>query len=147
MCIRDSLKPFDDIIHEYGCTVAFVHHTNKMKRRYALPELSDLAGVGPQQWAGGWMLINKRARFREETGEHRMHFRAGSRQGGGGRYILDVNEGPNADKWETNVLTFAEYKDTQAQEKQAKVQSHREKVLDVLKADPEPLTNLSLIHI
>ncbi|MEQ8847512.1 AAA family ATPase [Botrimarina sp.] len=91
----EMLRAMSRLCDEIGVTLLIVHHT---KRNTLTPsgeplELSDIAWAGFPEFARQWWLINRRERYEEGTGEHRLWLSVGGSAGHSGLYAVDVSEG------------------------------------------------------
>ena len=88
------LRPLTDLGQKLGCTILLVHHTRKGIGRdpFAPPELEDIAWSGFQEWARQWILLGRRERYEEGTGEHRLWIACGGSAGHSSLSALTVSE-------------------------------------------------------
>jgi len=93
-------------------TPVAVHHFRKSQPVGTPAELSDLAQSGAAEFAGQWLLINRKEPYDEERpGSHEMIIRLGSRVGVSSRWHLHVEEGslshPGGRYWHPEILSPA----------------------------------------
>jgi hypothetical protein len=74
-----------------NCTPIFVHH-GKTIELGRVPTLANLQFAGFRQYAGQWLLLNKRSDYQSD-GKHRLVMIAGGRDGHSSIWNLDVDEG------------------------------------------------------
>jgi hypothetical protein len=99
----EVLRGFGDVGVKTGCVMALAHHLTKGGGRgYVEPELSMLSQSGFAEWARQWLLVSHaQARM---AGRSRLHMNVGGSAGHGGRYFVDIDEGPpglavRGDRW------------------------------------------------
>jgi hypothetical protein len=98
------LRSMSKICGDMGVTLLICHHT---KRNTLTPggdplELSDIAWAGFAEFARQWWLVNRRERYEEGTGEHRLWLSVGGSAGHSGLYAVNVSEGvyaPATPRW------------------------------------------------
>ena len=137
-----------------GCTMILIHHNRKnMVDPFAVPELADMAFSGFSEWARQWILVNRRERYEQGTGLHRLWLNAGGSAGHSSVWSIDVDEGVldenlNGRLWNVTVATAGEARqaarDSKAVAKQAadqlKAIQYAEEVEGVLRDYPDGLT-------
>lgn len=107
------LKEVGQVGQETGCTLLIAHHTRKAGRddRFAQTSLEDLTMSGFPEWARQWLLIGRRADFKD--GVHQLWLNVGGSAGHSGSYCVTVDEGIANDddarrKWDVTVETAGE---------------------------------------
>jgi hypothetical protein len=106
-----------------GATPVVLHHTKKtLTDPYQPLELTDLAYSGVAEFARQWILINRREKFEQGSGLHRLWMVTGGSIGTGNLYALDINEGVLRDDftgriWEVSVANGAEARQKEQTEK------------------------------
>ncbi len=98
--LRSMAKACGDI----GVTLLVAHHT---KKNTITPngeplELHDIAWAGFAEFARQWLLVNRRERYEEGSGEHRLWLSVGGSAGHSGLYGVDITEGtwsPTTPRW------------------------------------------------
>ncbi len=97
-----------------GVTPILVHHTTKaMSKSYEVPELTDMAFAGAQEFARQWLLIGRRSAYEVGTGVHKLWLNVGGSAGFNGTYGVDIDEGKlqrdfTGMKWDVSVMTQSE---------------------------------------
>ena len=88
------LRPLTDLGQKLDCTILLVHHTRKNigGDPFAPPELESIAWSGFQEWARQWILLGRRERYEEGTGEHRLWLACGGSAGHSSLCALSVSE-------------------------------------------------------
>ena len=88
------LRPLTELGQKLGCTILLVHHTKKNLGvdPFSPPDLEDIAWSGFQEWARHWILLGRRERYEEGTGEHRLWLSCGCTAGHSFLSALDVSE-------------------------------------------------------
>ena len=88
------LRPLTELGQKLGCTILLVHHTRKAIGRdpFQPPDLEDIAWSGFQEWARQWILLGRRERYEEGTGEHRLWLSCGGSAGHSSLSALTVSE-------------------------------------------------------
>jgi hypothetical protein len=86
------------------CTPVVLHHASSGIQLGQAMQLHHLQYAGFRQWAGQWLLLNKRTHSKE--GQHRLVLNAGRRGGYGGQWDLEVDEkavGEELTGWDVRV--------------------------------------------
>jgi len=88
------LRPLTDLGQKLACSILLVHHTRKQigGDPFQPPELESIAWSGFQEWARQWILLGRRERYEEGSGEHRLWLSTGGSAGHSGLWALDINE-------------------------------------------------------
>lgn len=105
-----QLKLFAELAIEASATPIIIHHTRKQTTNgseFQPLELADLSGAGFAEFARQWILISRRQRYVEGTGDHHFWMTIGGSAGHSGCWAVDIAEGSPDDetgrRWEVNV--------------------------------------------
>lgn len=147
-----QLKPLADICRGMGCTPILIHHTKRSSdagKNFEPLGLEDISWSGFAEFARQWILINRRERYREGSGDHRLWVNYGGSAGHSGLWAVDVEEGNNtAAEGRSYVVTVqeareareaaqaereAEREQTAAAKRTATLESHLQRVRKILK--------------
>jgi hypothetical protein len=93
-----QLKPLADVCRAKNCTPVLIHHTKRTSDTVRNNEplgLEDISWSGFAEFARQWILINRRERYREGSGEHRLWVNYGGSAGHSGLWAVDIQEGQN----------------------------------------------------
>jgi hypothetical protein len=91
-----QLKPLADICRGKNCTPILVHHTKRSSdsvKGFQPLTLEDISWSGFAEFARQWLLINRRERYEEGTGMHRIWLGYGGSAGHSGLWGVDIDEG------------------------------------------------------
>lgn len=111
------LREFSSMIAELGTTLILIHHIGKGAARNTLntgepPELEDLSMSGFAEFARQWLLVGRRSRYEDGSGNHQLWLRYGGSAGHGGLAGVDVREGKQTDlggrRWSVTVRDASE---------------------------------------
>lgn len=122
------LAPLTDISNDTGCTIILCNHFKKSRSTYDIPELSDIAYSGFDQWARQWLLLSRRSPFNtEKRGYHELWFNYGGSSGHFGTWGLNINEGHIEDEggriWSVDVISAGQaYAESATANEEAKEQ-------------------------
>ncbi|MBL8796595.1 MAG: AAA family ATPase [Planctomycetia bacterium] len=148
------LGDLSQAFQEAGCTLILVHHTVKhlpgaVSDRFEPLDREHLAMAGFAEFARQWLLINRRERYEDGTGMHKLHLRLGGSAGFGSLWAVDIDEGVIDEnfcgrQWKVQVRTASELKDIehqaverqQQQKQKARQELDEMQILGVLKAIP-----------
>lgn len=124
------------------CTMSLVHHTRTATRTGKVPDLSDLAFSGFQEWARQWLILNHAAP--RQGGRIQLHMVVGGSAGHGGEYQVDVDEGMPKNPlvgrmWDVQVTD----KNSEAEEPDVDA-DREEKVVSLLLDSPSPLNKTTI---
>lgn len=117
------LRAFSLMISELGTTLILIHHIGKGAARANLnagepPELEDLSMSGFAEFARQWLLIGRRSRYDDGSGDHQLWLRYGGSAGHGGLAGVDVREGKQTDlggrRWSVTVRDASECREERA---------------------------------
>jgi hypothetical protein len=101
------LGPLKELARTTGCTIQLILH-NKQSKGSTSPTLHDISGVGYEELARFWLLLNHSSEWDPITGQHHLRLVVGNKRGEH-RYLLDVREGnedvPGGRVWEVRVST------------------------------------------
>jgi hypothetical protein len=100
----ELLRSMAKVCSDCGVTLVVAHHT---KKNTITPsgdplELNDIAWAGFAEFARQWWLVNRRERYEEGSGEHRLWLSVGGSAGHSGLYAVNVSEGtwsPTESRW------------------------------------------------
>jgi hypothetical protein len=103
------LRKLSAMAEKIGLTVIMLHHTTRAAGKEFEPlELTSLAWAGIPEFARAWVLVNRRERYEDGTGLHRLWMVAGGSAGHSGCWALTIEEGTRQDiggrVWRTQVL-------------------------------------------
>jgi hypothetical protein len=109
----EALRGISQLCQELKVTLVLVHHMRKPPRekfeQANLPELTDIAWSGFAEFARQWILMKRRKSYEPGTGHHELWFTYGGSAGHGGGWGLDIDEGPESDRfWSTSIKTISE---------------------------------------
>jgi hypothetical protein len=104
------LRAVSKVCKDNGAMLVLVHHVTGTAGKSKDPlELSDIAWAGFKEFAAQWWLVNRRERYAEGSGEHRLWLSIGGRAGHSGLWGVDVNEGVRCDlaerRWDVSVFS------------------------------------------
>lgn len=127
----------------YGCTPVLVHHTRKLRAKESMRplELDDLSQAGFGEFARQWLLLSRRSRYVDGSGQHELWLRTGGSAGHGGLWGLDVKEGKTlagltGSQWKVSVLNSQQLKTqkltAQSDAKQARNQKLVSRIVEYL---------------
>ena len=147
-----QLKPLSDICRGMGCTPILIHHTKRSSdagKNFEPLGLEDISWSGFAEFARQWILINRRERYREGSGDHRLWVNYGGSAGHSGLWAVDVEEGSNnAQQGRSYTVTVqeareareaaqaerdAEREQTAAAKRTATLDSHLQRVRKILR--------------
>jgi hypothetical protein len=91
-----------------GATMILLHHATKISGMDGEPlDLNALSWAGFREFAANWLLVSRREKYEPGSGLHRLWLSVGGREGHGGLWGVDVNEGPYVAgverQWEVTV--------------------------------------------
>ena len=156
----EQLGTFATLARETAATPVLLHHAKKNTLNaveYQPLELADLAWAGFAEFARQWLLLSRRERYAEGTGEHRLWMSVGGSAGHNGCWGVDVSEGHPDDeggrRWDVSISDAKGARESAAKEaeerreaaKQAKaakaLEANREKVVSAFRGmQPARLT-------
>ncbi|MEM9753918.1 MAG: AAA family ATPase [Planctomycetota bacterium] len=93
------LRAFAEVCADVGATLAIAHHTkrNTLTPKNEPIELSDIAWAGFAEFARQWWLLNRRERYAEGTGLHKLWLSLGGSAGHSSLWAVDASEGVRGD--------------------------------------------------
>jgi hypothetical protein len=134
-----------------------LHHTTRQAGKEFEPlELTSLAWAGISEFCRAWVLVNRRERYEEGSGLHRLWMSAGGSAGHSGCWAVTIEEGCRGDiggrVWRTQVLSRSEAVSNDAQNRAAKKEHESEqkrqrdfdKFMGAIKLYPEGTTERDL---
>ncbi|QEL20767.1 AAA family ATPase [Limnoglobus roseus] len=89
----DVLKNVGTKLIAAGITTVICHHANRSLDVGKPMELQHLSHAGFSQFVGQYVLINRRKEYVKGTGRHELVVGIGGRDGYGGQYHVDIEEG------------------------------------------------------
>ena len=117
-----QLRSFAELAKSAGATPVLLHHAKKTTlnaTEYQPLELADLAWAGFAEFARQWLLLSRRERYEEGTGNHRLWMSVGGSAGHNGCWGLDIAEGHPEDiggrRWEITVSEAKQAKESAAE--------------------------------
>lgn len=138
----ERLELIAERIHRAGITCILLHHFKKQGRTHAeAPELEDLSQSGIAEFGRQFLLL-KRRKLYEHDGNHCLWFSWGGSAGHQGASILEAYSGTNklGLTWQTTLRDVREWealqKESKTVEKDARIDDLRERVLEVIGANP-----------
>jgi hypothetical protein len=145
----DQLRIFRDIATESDATPVLIHHAKKNNPNaveYQPLELADLAWAGFAEFARQWILLSRRQRYEEGSGEHRLWCSVGGSAGHNGCWAVNIDEGhpdePLGRRWDLTISDVHAARQESAQEaerrrqealdqkKQRTIAANRQKIVD-----------------
>lgn len=131
-----QLKPLADICQAEGVTLLLVHHTKRGSQNAMTFEpmgLEDIAWSGFAEFTRQWIFLNRRERYEDGTGFHRLWLNYGGSAGHSGLWAVDVAEGTNtAAEGRDYEITITEAREarrqianSQARERESKADQRR----------------------
>lgn len=139
--VAPFLEPITELGRRTGCTPVLIHHNSKGATRNNVgepAELADMAFSGFSEWAGQWLLLNRRRKYNpDQPGDHELWMTIGGRDGHSGCPAIDVREGAYPDRhWTVNVNSAAEVRrESQEQASEARDAIKRERFVKQREAD------------
>ncbi len=152
-----QLRTFAEMSLRAGATPILLHHAKKNNVNaidYQPLELADLAWAGFAEFARQWLLLSRRERYAEGSGDHRLWMSVGGSAGHNGCWGVDIAEGspddPEGRRWEVSIddareareraATEAEQRREAARQEQERkaMESNREKVLAAFRGVSPP---------
>lgn len=101
----EALSDVGCAIQEAGATPVLVHHAVKHLRpgdrdgQFEPMTREDLAMSGFAEYMRQWILINRRAKYEDESGKHELWLGLGGSAGFSGTWALDILEGEVKEDW------------------------------------------------
>jgi len=111
------LRSIGRICEQHGVCMALAHHTKKLQSRDAYQPLdtNDMAYSAGPQFARQWWLVNRRERYAEGSGEHRLWLSVGGSVGQSSIWGVDIAEGiycPLVPRvWDVKTFSASEARD------------------------------------
>lgn len=129
-----QLKPLADICRSMNCTPILVHHTKRSSesvRGYHPLTLEDISWSGFAEFARQWLLINRRERYEEGSGMHRIWLGYGGSAGHSGLWGVEIDEGTgdaqSGRRYNVTVQEAREVRQAELSEKVAKQEQRKSK--------------------
>jgi len=99
----DLLQPLTELGHETNCTIVLAHHSTKQASRTSNKggqpmEPMDLSGAGISEFMRQWILLSRRERFNQGSGEHKLYMNVGGSAGHSLLAAVDINEGTSVEQ-------------------------------------------------
>lgn len=89
-----QLKNMADLCTRLKITLVLAHHSTKSAGKECKPlELSDMAWSGFGEFARQWLMLSRRKKYIDGTGEHKLYLRTGGSAGHSQLLNIDINEG------------------------------------------------------
>ena len=146
------LEPIGKLGQKKGCTVIVCHHFRKSGplNEDEPAGLEELGQAGVAEWARQWLLLSRRSPYQAD-GHHELWMRTGGSSGHAGFWAVDIDEGlldldtMGGRKWEVDVRPVTEARQEAQRERETKKADeierregeHRDRVLEVLRDQPD----------
>ena len=111
------LRNLSELVAELGTTLILIHHVTKGSARSSksegmIPDLEDMSMSGFAEFSRQWLLVGRRSRYVDGSGDHELWLRYGGSAGHGGLCGLDVREGRRDDiggrRWSVTIRDAVE---------------------------------------
>jgi hypothetical protein len=147
MAQGELLRKVNEVCRSADVTLLLCHHTKKNGKtdQWGPPDLEDIAWAGFQEWARQWILVNRRERYQEGSGVHKLWLSTGGSAGHTALWGVDVVEvdhasdevilGPPKRIWEVELHDGDETLSKQRTATQAKAERNNRQKEEKTKAD------------
>lgn len=131
------LTNYEQICRDEGATLILTHHFNRKSEKYGRPELEDMSGAGPAEFAGQWILIRRPSAY-DGSGIHRLNLAIGGRDGQNEHFQLVVQDNSNEAgkverRWDIHQLQpQSELAQAERRENQRKATNDQDLLLTVM---------------
>jgi hypothetical protein len=94
------LESYRKLVEEYCCTLAIVDHFLRGVKPGRFAEFGCVAGSATSKWIRNWVLVNRKGRFVNGSGFHRLMVSVSGKGVVGADLQVTVNEGRELQSWD-----------------------------------------------